>query len=145
MSHSRIPLFMQKLHKSWSGDSVTDYTFQEEMTVASGSPMYRTPDGRADGNVLFRRYGNGELDIDYAKNKVVDALKQLKSGVQLNSLEAAALTVMFPSAVFLMDVGLASSVVYAKLRVSAPEMQRVAMAVAEHLAAELEWARYGIR
>ena len=57
----------------------TDLTIVEDCPTHSKiEQTFRTPTDREFGNVYFRRYPNGDLDFEHAKNLVVDALKKHK-------------------------------------------------------------------
>ena len=130
----------------WSGQREgTDYRPNEEpvSTVGAGvCASYRSPSDRVNGNALFRRYPNGDLDIVSAVHCVVDALHRAKESGgmdQLNSLEKVALSVLFPTQFTDMDPMMVSSVAAVQLRLSPLEIMQVRGTVARHLAEELNW------
>lgn len=123
----------------------TDYRPNEEVVSKVGPGVqatYRMPPGRVNGNVLFRRYPNGALDLEYAVHKVVDALHRVKNsgGVdQLNSSEKSALSVLFPHSFDFVPPGMAAGVMTVNLRLSPAEVLQIKEAVATHLAEEMNY------
>jgi len=105
-------------------------------------PSYRTPPDRVRGNELFRRYPNGTLDLQGAKNLVVDALHRVKESGghdQLNALEKVALSVLFPMSFEYVASGMEQAVAEVQLKLSPVEVMQIRELVASHLAEELNW------
>ena len=131
----------------WSGQRPgTDWRPGEVSAVQLGQGVvaqYRTPPDRVSGNQMFRRYPNGDLDIESAKNCVVDALHRVKdsggTSEQLNSLERVALSVLFPMSFSHVPPGMSGSVAAVQLRVSPAELIMVREVVARHLAEEANY------
>jgi hypothetical protein len=130
----------------WAGQREgTDWQPGEESAyqVAPGvQPQYRTPADRVSGNQLFRRYPNGALDVEYAKQCVVDALHRVKESGghdQLNSLEKVALSVLFPMSFDYVPAGMAPAVTSVQLRLGPSELMLIREAVGRHLAEEVNW------
>ena len=81
---SKVPLHLQ--HKAdliskgqSAGQSHDEMSYAPERALAIpvqsvAQSSYRTPHDRESGHVVFRRYVEGDLDIDYAVDKVVDAI-----------------------------------------------------------------------
>lgn len=128
-----------------SGQSheATDYSNTEVVGVISGpQATYRTPPDRMIGNVFFRRYINGALDLRYAVDKVVDALHRCKDGGgidQLNNEEKTALGVLFPMQFATVDNSMIMQVASVQLKISLMEMDAIRQAVAAHVQEELNY------
>jgi hypothetical protein len=133
----------QDLLKAQSGaePGATDMRITESIpSVASGvQASYRTPIGRDNGNVMFRRMPDGNLDYEYAKHKIVDALHVAKDSGPLNSLQKTALTVLFPALFFYIDTSMVASVREVNLKISAIEAMRLRNMVAAFVKEELNW------
>lgn len=129
----------------WAGQRHGDPGIEQHQvgTVPAGvQPSYRTPGDRVLGNVMFRRYPGGELDVANAAHQVIDAIHRVKDmggADQLNSLEKTALSVLFPQSFFYVDASMVSSVARVQLRLAPHEVEQVRMAVAAHLAEEMNW------
>lgn len=100
---------------------------------------YRTPVERVNGNVMFRRYLDGRLDMDYAVGKVLEAVHKLKEGVILSEQEKVALSVVYPTVFTYVDAGVVDSVRSVNLKLSLEETALIALKVAAQLAEELNW------
>lgn len=107
--------------------------------TGSMSAQYRTPPDRVYGNVLFRRLPDGSLDLDYAMHAVVDALRKVRDGVALTSLEEAALSCCFPQNFSYLDPGVVDSVRRVNLKITHEESVLVATKVAMHLQAQMNF------
>lgn len=132
---------MAKSHTAGQTLGGTDYTPEQAAAYHTAMhPEYRTAPDRVNGNVIFRRYADGSLDVDYAKNQIVEAIRKVRDNIPLNSMEEAALSSCFPN-VFshYIDSGVVSSVRAVSCKISLLESQAVSAAVAAHLAAELDW------
>jgi len=121
----------------------TDYINDTDApTLPAGiQPSYRTPHDRVNGNVMFRRYLNGVLDMDYACQQVIDAVHRFKFGATpLYEQESVALSVLFPTAfVDAMDPAMAASVAAVNLQLLPEEHIAIRIKVAAHLAEEMNW------
>lgn len=119
----------------------TDYSQELDLATVSrsGEDHFRVPSGRNIGNVFFRRFVDGSLDVEHAKHTVLEALHKVKDsgGVDtLNAQEHAALGVLFPSQ---FGVGVSSFMGPVQFRLSPLEIESVRQVVAAHLAEELNW------
>lgn len=100
---------------------------------------FRVPTGRASGNQLFRRYSDGTLDIDAAKDVVVDVIIKLKHGVQpLTDLEKLVLTLHFPSVFNFYDPLVAAKMAAHHLNLSMHEKMMISAKVAQVLQDSME-------
>jgi len=122
----------------------TDYSRDESVaTISKPTAQYRTPLDRNSGNVFFRRYMGGELDMKYAVSKVVDAVHRVKDsgGInQLNNEEATCLRVLFPVQFGGMENAAVSGTIAAvQLRLAPEEMVAIRVAVAKHLQEEMNY------
>jgi len=109
----------------------------EDAYPAQMEPQYRTPTDRVNGAEMFRRYPDGQLDVDYAKHKVIDAVHRVRDGVALASLDQVALSCLFPHTFSYVDSGMLASMRAVNLRISPEEAMKVAMVVSEHLQSEM--------
>ena len=131
---------MAKSNDAGQKIGATDYqansagVLNQEMT-----PVYRTPHDRENGNVLFRRYPDGTLDLEWAKHQVVDAIHKVRDGILPTSLEQAALSCCFPGTFSYIDNSLVDSVRTVNLRITPMESMAVAVLVAKHLQDELNF------
>lgn len=152
MSHlPRVPVrFLpqnQELVKAQEGiagqRSTTDYSQELSLaTVSRAENHERMPLERANGNPIFRRYMNGELDVEYAKDRIVTVMHKVKDGGGtdiLNNQEKTVLGVLFPAQFDYVDPALAGAIAMSQFRLSMGEIASVRMAVAAHLAEELNW------
>lgn len=134
---------MEKSSSAGQQLGATDYKpNQEAVYPAQMTPQYRTAPDRVNGNVIFRRYVDGTLDVEYAKHQIIDAIHKVRDHVPLNSMEEAALSCCFPRTFSFIDPGVQESVRTVNLKISLLESMMVAQAVALHLAAEIEYKRY---
>lgn len=152
MTSPRIPLNVQKLmaekslNKSTSalnqgsaspaGDVmewVADSAFQTETRPAGIQSDYRVDIFRTSGNQVFRRYHDGRLDIEAAKNVVVEVVNKVKWGVTPpTDMEKLILSVYFPDVFDFMDPIVAAKMRAAQMNLSQQEIQLVATLVAKH-------------
>jgi hypothetical protein len=149
----RIPVHLnpnnrELLSKSLYGEDVKDVTDINSFTVKEIVPtgsMYTSapafPADRENGNVFFRRYPNGSLDYDYARDKVVDMVHKFKVGsVPLGHEEMLCMQVLFPHSFGdAGGMGMAASIAVVSLRVSEAEQEIVRRMVAGHLLEEENW------
>ncbi len=139
----------QELLKSMGADysdieGKTNYTHDTDVaTLPPGiQPSYRTPHDRVNGNVMFRRYLNGTLDMDNACQKVIDAVNRYKEkDVPKYTQECIALQVIFPGHFDVGDVDplMAASVAAVNLDLIPEEVALIRMKVATHLAEVMNW------
>lgn len=131
----------QELLKSMTRDvgPTTEYTNPEDVPKAQMTPSYRTPIDRANGNVIFRRYPNGLLDVGYARDKVLEGLRCAKEGIPLNGAQEAALSVLFPGIFAFVAPALHNQVMRVSLRITPAEGMAVAQAVAQLLEEQHEY------
>lgn len=134
----RIPL-----RKAVENVSITDWAKDEASNIpvkqASSGGDYRMPTDRTRGCEVFRRYMNGQLDLDYAKNVVIDCLHTYKDGVQLTDMEQLILSFCFPAVFNFVDPVIASKMKMLQFRLQDYELFQIQMAVADHLAAEMNY------
>ncbi len=146
MDIPRIPLWLQnpEFAKSMFAAMKGATDFQVTDKVESHpliDPQYRTPADRNSGNVLFRRYPDGTLDVEYCKHEIIDALNLVRavgpSG--LNSTQQAALCCVFPDMFDFIDSTLVDAVRKVQCKVSKDECNNLKALVALHLATEQNW------
>ena len=141
--YSRIPLNLQNLHKALPDAVMTDWVeAQDDQTyqIAPGvNSDYRTPFGRSNGNVVFRRYLDGSLDIDGAKHIIIDVLRKTRNLLPITDLEKLILNTVFPTVFPFMDAVVAMKMANVQFQLTPNELQDVAMAIAGHLAEELNF------
>lgn len=106
--------------------------------ISTPTATYRTPLDRVSGNEFFRRYIDGRLDIEYATQKVLDAIHRAKDsgGVsgQLNNEEKTALSIMFPAQFDFVDSAMVATVAAVQMKLSPVELELVRRKVAARLA-----------
>lgn len=152
MTLPRLPVrFIQEnaeLLKSMDGEVLsggragtgTDYTQTESVAEAQCiDPQYRTPNGRVNGNELFRRNPNGDLDLDNAKHVVVDIIHKVKDKADLTELEKLVLGCFFPLMFPFVDARLAEPLTRVQFRLAPWECAMVSQMVAAHLSAEMSY------
>ncbi|NJL53706.1 hypothetical protein HC928_00275 [bacterium] len=97
-------------------------------------PTFNAPVGRENGNHVFRRYPNGNIDIEDAKNTVVDIIVKVKDGLQITDLEKTILGCMFPLMFPFVDTRLQEPFMRVQLRLAPWEMALICDKVTAHLA-----------
>lgn len=102
-------------------------------------PSYNAPINRENGNVVFRRYPNGELDVDNAKHIIVDLIHRVKDKQPLTEIEKMILGCMFPLMFPFVDSRLALPIMTVQLRIAPWECAMVSELVAAHLKAEMSY------
>lgn len=117
----------------------TDYEVTESAPVAVPEPQFRAPGDRNLGNLLFRRFPNGMVDVENAKMVVVDIIHKVKDLVPLTELEHVVLGCFFPGQFPYVAPGLVEQLSAVQLRLSPLEMSMISEAVAAHLSAEMSW------
>lgn len=118
----------------------TDYVPTETAVEASTiEQQYRAPMGRVNGNEVFRRYPNGDLDLDNAKHVVVDIIHKVKDKGDLTELEKLILGCLFPLMFPFVDSRLAASLTSVQLRLVPWECALIHQLVADHLTAEMSY------
>jgi hypothetical protein len=93
------------------------------------------PTSRNYGTGLFRRYPNGELDYEWAKSVVDEAIRKAKIGLPLQEFDALSLSAVFPEMAF---KGLPQSIVDIKARLSTMEKERLRQSLHNNAKAVLE-------
>lgn len=156
----RIPLHIQKLmqesemKKSVGGEPAlgqglhspagavaewtSDMAFEAKQFAPGIVHDYRVDINRTSGNQIFRRFHNGQLDVDAAKAVVIEILDQARDNnyhIQpLTDLQQLILSVIFPSVFNFMDPVVAEKMRAAQMNLSPQECQLVAIKVVQHLA-----------
>ena len=128
----------QELLKS-QGDYVNDTTVPS--IPAYVTPSYRTPPDRVSGNRFFRRNLDGSLDMENARNVVVDAIHRFKQkNIPVGTQEAVVLSVIFPG-IFCegVDPLMAAAVGAVQLDLIPEEVAMLRILVARHFAEEINW------
>jgi hypothetical protein len=115
----------------------TDLKITEHASDAHMDPQFRAPTDRINGNEVFRRYPNGNLDLENAKHIVVDLLHKVKDKHPLTDLECLILGCFFPLMFPLADAGLAEPMMRVQLRIAPWECLIVTQLVADHLQSEM--------
>lgn len=132
-----IPLNIQKaLGMKNEG---TDYVESETVPTVQVGTSYRVPVGRTNGNTMFRRYMDNTLDIQYAADKIIDAIHTHVDGGILTNIEELALSVCFPSAFYFLDSEVALAMRDVNLQLSADEVRVIRHRVASQLLEEINW------
>ena len=90
---------------------------------------------RNTGCTHARRYPNGNLDVKYVAQKVIDVIHKAQMGGFLTNDEKALLTVILPGNFMLMDMKIAGTM----FRMTDTERLLVAIMVQRHLNEELNW------
>lgn len=148
--YSRIPVRylpsnqdMIKSMDAGQAEGNTDYVNDTKVgTVAAGvQSSYRTPSDRVNGNVMFRRYLDGSLDMEYACHQVIDAVHRAKYGAApLYTQEQVALEILFPASFSgEIDPLMAASVAAVNLSLIPEEQAMIRAKVAAHLAEEMNY------
>lgn len=119
----------------------TDYSQTEDVPKAAKPYFDARISDREEGWVVFRRDVSGQLDLDYAVNKVVDIIHIAKLGVvPLTKEQESILGCIFPSTFYYVAGSLIPSVLRTTLRISMLECQEISVRVAKHLEAEAEYS-----
>lgn len=63
-------------------------------------PVSVLPQSRNQGNIVWRRYPDGELDFTYAMQMVIEALRRYKEGPVINEIDALIITSVLPNIKF---------------------------------------------
>jgi hypothetical protein len=100
---------------------------------------FNAPVNRMNGNVVFRRLPNGDLDLENAKHIVVDLLHLVKDKQPLTEIEKLILGCMFPLMFPFVDPRLAAPIMSVQLRLAPWECALVTEKVAAHLQAEMSY------
>lgn len=95
----------------------------------------RMPKDREEGCTPLRRYPNGQLDVKYVAQIVVDMIHKVMDGGNLTDFEKAILTLILPAKFNLMDKRLADTMT----KMSDEERALVAIVVHGHLGEEINW------
>lgn len=138
----------QHLIKADAGQTKVATDYHQDGTLDNGSvsgpTAPRIPYRRSLGNVLFRRYTNGVLDLEEAAQKVVSAIHILKQdSVPLLPQDALALVAVFPNvpAIYACAVGMGIIPEQAMMlaRLAPFEVNAIQNRVAAHLKEEENW------
>lgn len=119
--------------------SDTDYSNTESIPEAQMEPQFRAPRDRNLGNVLFRRNPDGSLEMENAKNIVVDCVHKAADKVPLTNLEELVLTAIYPTVFSFVDPRLAVPLSAVHLRLAPYEVVLLQQEVASHLTAEMNY------
>lgn len=122
-----------------SAGAGTDWTADAPAPVGTMEPQFRAPGDRNLGNVLFRRNPDGTLDLDAAKNVVVDMVHKTKDLLPLTELEMLTLSILFPVVYTFVDPRLAGPMMAVHLRLEPWEVEQIKQRVAAHLIAEMNY------
>ncbi len=134
-----------ELLKSMYSDAKGSTDYVNDTTAPTHAPgvssSYNVPTDRPNGNVMFRRYLNGSLDMDYACQQVIDACHRAKyNAAPLYTQEAVALQVLFPASFSgEVDPLMAASVAAVNLNLIPEEQALIRAKVAAHLAEEMNY------
>jgi len=97
-------------------------------------PFIPSP-SRNYGTGLFRRYPNGDLDFEWAKSVVDEAIRKSKIGLPLQEFDALSLSAVFPEITF---KGLPAQIVDIKARLSKAEKEKLRQTLHENAKAVLQ-------
>lgn len=100
---------------------------------------YNAPVNRENGNAVFRRYPNGDLDLENAKHIILDLLHLAKDKHPLTEMEKLILGCMLPQLFPFVDARLVIPMMTTQLRITPMECAVVADLVAAHLKAEMSY------
>lgn len=119
----------------------TDWEPAESVPSVPGGvvPQFRAPGDRNIGNVLFRRNPDGTLDVEAAKNLVVDMIHKVKDNLPLTELEKLTLGIMMPLVFDFVDPRLSAPMMAIHLRLTPWEVMLVNEKVSAHLTAEMSY------
>ena len=79
------------------------------------------------GNAIFRRFGNGMLDYNYACSKIFEAMDKLKDGIALNEFEKVVLSIVVPG---IQDLGgPPNAVAMTKVKLAPEEVMKLRLLV----------------
>ncbi len=153
MSHfPKIPMHLQNpdlFKASLAGSAITNSSIQETVPSASTHSQYRTPPDRVNGNEVFRRLPNGQVDMLAAVDTCLAALNQLKFKGPLNDIECRILCACFPEAmkevVPEMDGHMAAAECRSRLRVSEEEIRDIAALTSMKLMEMHQWLLFGLK
>lgn len=119
----------------------TDWKDQEHApSVPEGVvPQFRAPGDRNLGNVLFRRNPDSTLDLEAAKDVVVDMIHKVRDKSPLTELEKLTLGIMMPLVFDFVDARLAGPMMAVHLKLTPWEISMINDKVAAHLTAEMNY------
>lgn len=149
MSFPRVPVrFLshnaELLKGSYAGgtEGATDYRndtyIPESKTIV---PTYRVPADRVNGNEFFRRNPNGSLDLDYAVQKVVDAIHHIIEGMEPSMFDQIVLSCFYPSAFSHYHVPSPELAQRTLLKILPEESMYIMLGVHAHLNAERTYSQ----
>ena len=103
---------------------------------------YRVDINRVSGNQVFRRYKNGQLDTDAARDMVLEVVYKAKSKIAfLTDLEKIVLSVYFPGVFDFLDERVAAKISAHQLNLTPQEIAivstKVAIALQDHMLAAI--------
>lgn len=132
----------EDISKATSGQnpSSTDYSQTEDVPEAPRTYFNASIPDREEGWVVFRRNPDGQLDYNYARDKVVDVIHIAKLNVvPLTPTQQTILGCCFPTVFNYVDMGMIGPTLRTSLKISILEAQEIAMRVADHLCKEEEY------
>lgn len=134
---SPIPFHMRKDFKKsvFAEYHSTDYSPSEVVVPNSriDQTSYRLDEQRPNGNVMFKRYPDGKLDLEWCKNLVIDCLNKAKSPVPLTDIEKLVLAIHFPDNFQYDDTAVAEIMRRVNIRISNDEAMIISVMVANHI------------
>ena len=129
----------EMLKGSYAGGTEGGTDYKQDTHVPSAStivPSYRVPADRVNGNEFFRRNPNGSLDLDYAVQKVVDAIHNITEGLEPSMFDQICLSCFYPGAFSHYHVPSPEPAQRTLLKILPEEAIYIMMGVHAHLAAE---------
>lgn len=143
--HARMPVHMipgnSDLLKAQRHDDYrsSDFGAEESAPSADMRAQFRAPADRANGNVVFRRYPDGSLDLEYAADIVMEVVERVRTSNGTDPLthqDHAIVGCVFPP-VFAphVDHSLIASIRSVNLRITDLECMMIAMKCAQRIAA----------
>ena len=133
----KVPLHLQNTELAKALSSQTNPSWESFRPHRIHDVQYKDLEERAGSHhmALMRRYPNGELDYIWAKDKVVDAIHKLQTGVGLTPMEMALLTVVLPVHFRMVEPQQAQIMT----QLAEGEKSKIAMLVDAHMKAEENW------
>jgi hypothetical protein len=142
MNPANTEMLKSQASLSGSQPGATDHLPSDNIeipVVRSGASSYNAPSNRENGNLIFRRYPDGSLELDAAKNVIVDIIHKVKSEGPLTDLEKVVLGVMFPEVWATVDPNVIHDLMRVQLRITPAEASLICEAVARHIITEMNW------
>lgn len=130
---------------SLAGQPMTDHAVQEHIPQQNAASVhFRAPYDRVNGNVMFRRYPDGQLDVDNSVAILMRILNAQKDGAPLTVQEKLAIQCVFPTIFPHEDPSLLESLRSVNLRITPLECLMLAIECGKHLAEQENFnAGYG--